>query len=546
MSTTERTYIPNGRHTYNTSVSKFLIGGRYLDALTGSNKIVNGLDDPSHLAFVFGIVAEPSGLFGNPETFGKMYADFETDRQYSALEYLLNCKGSPQDVKSIQDNTMSLGANYEVGELTEDELKLDKSKQDEILASRISAENDRLNKNVTDKYKQNTERQVSADATIFSKEYLNMRAFVNGFWEICKGKQYMFQTVDGLQDAYKKYYNNKKDSFLGGSDNKIKITCLESMDLRMAALFDSYYKAVYNHKYRRMNVPHNLIKFNCYIMLHDLRNVVPPDGSTYFDSLVVRNMSTVVFVFKNCTIDIEECGQTFSSIANTEVNETKFDFTFTYDDIDIAVDSLADFLESKQAESYDNPHREMYDTLDIVSLNDYNKITDADYTSAYGKTRNTNKLVYGESEMFGNAYEDDFTLNVGNILKKAGSLTFNYLTNGTQMGNVYDESWAGIVANLVSSISTGGLHSIASQYISKGKTIAMEKLDNYARERFGNNGGGETNVLTNTDLNPDNPNRGARPSGYGGTRSVSNGTLGNLDMNPRNAPSGPTKTLGQI
>ena len=381
-------------------------------------------------------------------------------------------------------------------------------------------------------------------------------AFVNGFMEICKAKQYIFQTVEGLQDAYKKFYNNKKDSFLGGSDNKIKITCLESMDLRMTALFDAYYKAVFNHNYRRMNIPHNLIRFNCYIMLHDLRNIVPQTNNAN-DMMklavtddVVKNMSTVVFVFKNCTIDIEECGQSFSSTSNVEVNETKFDFTFTYGDVDIAVNSLADFLAS--AKNDDSSYRARYDTLDIMKIRgDGKRLTSGDYQKsqsltdanrlAYGKT-----LEYGESEMFGNAYEDDFTLNVGNILKKAGSLTFNYLTNGTQMGNVYDESWAGIVANLVSSISTGGLHSIASQYISKGKSVAMEKLDNYARERFGNNGGGETNTLTNSELNPDKPNRGARPSGFGGTRSVSNGTLGNLDMNPRNAPSGPTKTLGQI
>jgi len=552
MSTTEKTYKPNGRDTYDTSVSKFLIGGKYSGALRGYNKIVNGMDDPSHLAFVFGIVPEFSGLFGQEylDKSVRVVSDFENDRHYGALDYFK---------KSISENFSTYNDDGSINNKFKQydgiDLSIIGNNETESEASDIDEGVEELPKEVvqynTDKYN----AYLSARRT-FPTEYENMMAFVNGFMEICKAKQYIFQTVEGLQDAYKKFYNNKKDSFLGGSDNKIKITCLESMDLRMTALFDAYYKAVFNHNYRRMNIPHNLIRFNCYIMLHDLRNIVPQTNNANdmmrlaVTDEVVKNMSTVVFVFKNCTIDIEECGQSFSSTSNVEVNETKFDFTFTYGDVDIVVNSLADFLAS--AKKDDSSYRARYDTLDIMKIQgDGKQLTSGDYQksqslddanrSAYGKS-----LEYDQSEMFGNVYEDDFTLNIGNMLKKVGSMTFNYLTNGTQMGNVYDESWAGIVANLVSSISNGGLYSIASQYISKGKTIVMEKLDNYARERFGNNGGGETNVLTNTDLNPDNANRGARPSGYGGTRSVSNGTLGNLDMNPRNAPSGPTKLLGQI
>ena len=492
-------YRQSGRNTYKTSVSKFLLGGRYVSALKGYNKIVNGMDDPSHLAFVFGIVPEPSGLFATKESDGYNYYDFETDRQYGALNYLESC------VKG--DSSMDGGG------MTDEDVKLSKNA-------------------FTEKY-----NNVTATNMLFPEEYANLYSFVYGFWEICKAHQYTFQTVEGLQDAYKKYYTNKKDSFLGATDNKIKITCLESMDLRMTALFDAYYNAVFSHKYRRMNIPHNLIRFNCYILLHDLRNIIPPGLTTEekmnaaANSDVVANMSTVLFVFKDCTIDIDECGQSFSTTVNNEVNETKFDFTFNYADLQISVASLADFLE------YDaeNAHRAYYDTLDISALNGVGKSeSDADYDNYIDNAGA--EFTYSEDEVFGNAYED--TLNIGGFLKKAGAMVFNYLTSGTQMGNVYDESWAGMVANMVSSISNGGLHALASPYISRGKEYVMEKIDDYARERFGNNNGGETKVLGNTDLNP--TTRGERPP-----QPANSGSLGNVELNERKDDSS-TKTLGGV
>lgn len=567
MLTESNKYKQSGRHTYKTSVSKFLLGGRYTDALKGHNKIVNGMDDPSHLAFVFGIVPEPSGLFATKESDSYNYYDFETDRQYGALNYLESC------VKG--DSSMDSGLS------------------DEDINSTSKAFTDKYNK-------------VEAKNMLFPIEYENLYSFVYGFWEICKGHQYTFQTVEGLQDAYKKYYTNKKDSFLGATDNKIKITCLESMDLRMTALFDAYYNAVYNHRYRRMNIPHNLIRFNCYIMLHDLRNIVPP-GFTMEEKMkaaatsdVVANMSTVLFVFKDCTIDIDECGQSFSTMTNTEATETKFDFTFNYADLQISVESLADFLEY----DWENAHRAYYDTLDISALNGVDRGEgDAEYDRYI--VGQTGDMSYSKNEIFGNAYDDDFTLNIGGFLKKAGAMVYNYLTNGTQMGNVYDESWAGMIANMVSSISNGGIHALASPWITRGKEYVMEKIDDYAQERFGNKGT-ETKVIGNADLNlrarGDNPNApsvstlgglelnqadggtptkmlggvelnggiasaptkslGGLETNQGGNQAPTKNlgglelnkkenqaptkSLGALEQNPRNAPSGPAKTLGKL
>lgn len=413
----------NGRNNHKTQVSKFLYGGRFDNLLKGHDKIVNGMEDPSFFAFTFGIDMGLTGLFGLPGNRTNTIYDLNTDRNYSVLTYLEN---------AISPNTQAM---IESGKLIETEnnkfADLNKLFKKDEYGNIVAPDTSNGNVSLT-----------------FSNELDNMRKFVNGFRYVTINHPYMFQQVDGLQDAYKKYYNLHKDSYLGGNDSKLKFKCLESMDLRMSALFDSYFKAVYNHKYRRMNIPRNLLRFDCWVLVHDLRNI-RMDGTSLLNAIsnaevtedIVYNLSTILFVFKNCTFDIEEIGSMVGNVTNTEANQTAFEFGINYTDLDVHVNALADVIESGGDANISNIYREKYDLLDIYSLND-------ELTS----------------------------LNLGSLVTNIGSTIFNYATMGSSMGNVYDRSWAGILSSLYSSISGAGVAGVLNSAIGQGIGMTKDKI----------------------------------------------------------------------
>ena len=416
----------NGLHTHDTSVSKFLRGGRLDNLLNAHNKIVNGMEDPSFFAFTFGIDKSFSGLFGDPNMMNLRLYDLNTDRNYSVLTYLQN---------AISPDTNSL--------LNDGDLIRKEKNTYANLDSLLMYDNER---NVI-----GTKTGSNVNLT-FGQEWIDMSQFVNGFQEIANNHPYMFQSVDGLQDAYKKYYNIHKDSFLGGNDTKIKIKCLESMDLRMSALFDCYFRAVYNHKYRRMNIPRNLLKFDCWLLVHDLRNV-RADHTDIMTSIngwnkkvtkdIVNHMSTILFKFKNCYFDIEEIGTMLSTISNAEANQTTFEFAFNYTDIDIYINALADFIRGDN-ERYGDSDNVYHSTLDINKLNDESR-----------------KIPHTE---LGNMYEDTFS--IGGLLAGIGTTILNNATHGMfQPGNVYDKSWAGLLSSMYSSITAAGVRGILNNSI---------------------------------------------------------------------------------
>lgn len=430
-------------------VSKFLRGGDIVGKiLKGNNKIVNGLDDPSNLGFMF--ILEPvflnNGLFGGIGETSNVLGI--TDIGYSALLYLKDCVGSSIDyedsgIDAVDENGMPV--------ITYDE--------------------------ITEQYVTATEKYpvVKSGSSIFLEEYKNMQAFVNGFNTIVKEYPYVFQTIEGLAEAYTKYFENKKDSFLGGGeDNKIKIGCLESMDLRMLALFNSYFNAVYNHKYRRQIVPTNLLKFNCGILVHDLRNVVvgawettpllTPENANF----ISKNISTVYFKFIDCIIDTENIGESFANVGNNEANVTNFSFSFEYNNVEIYVNSLADALESGSK-------------IEKNKILESNKIHDIELARA------KNKRKYFDNNDYNVYFNYNNGIPVGEALMNFGQQVFNSATSSTKFGNVYDESKYGVVSNMLSTITNASSSSILASLAKTGKDYLGEKImENLPSGNFAN------------------------------------------------------------
>ena len=151
-----------------------------------------------------------------------------------------------------------------------------------------------------------------------------LKAFCQGMLEIQRTRPYYFQTIDGLQPAFAKTVD-MLDPY-GGAEDGITIGMLEALDLKMTALFNLYKMAIFDVKYKRLRVPKNLLKFNVYIDVLEMRKfktvrnflgaLNPNSPSKDMINFVNENTSVVTFKFSQCVFDAAESGKVFDGISN--------------------------------------------------------------------------------------------------------------------------------------------------------------------------------------------------------------------------------------
>lgn len=101
-----------------------------------------------------------------------------------------------------------------------------------------------------------------------------------------------WQSIEGIDKIWD--YNELKDPFKGGDDAIVKISTLESIDLRITALMDLYRKACFDYEFRREIVPANLRKFQVTIFIQEIRNIQVEFG-TINNALNAYNSATQAF-----------------------------------------------------------------------------------------------------------------------------------------------------------------------------------------------------------------------------------------------------------
>lgn len=161
---------------------------------------------------------------------------------------------------------------------------------------------------------------------------LDILGFISGMKKMILEYPYIINGITGLDKAYENNYGIK-DPYMGSGDNKITLTCWESLDLRVSSMFNRYFNAIYDRQYRRERVPINLRRFNCSVYVHDVRNFGPKSMNSTDRIVELRNMyfSAIEFKFYDCEIVPEETGNIFNDISNEAPSEMKkTNFTFTY------------------------------------------------------------------------------------------------------------------------------------------------------------------------------------------------------------------------
>jgi len=158
-----------------------------------------------------------------------------------------------------------------------------------------------------------------------------LRAFIQGIQEVNSVRPYYWQTIDGLPDAWNKSFS-MLDPFSGSAEGEgITIGCLEALDLKISALFNLYKAAVYDVKYKRTVLPKNLMYFNVYVDVLEIRkfksiqNVLTRGNTNGGQNdtlrLINENTATITFEFEECVWDLTAAGKLYESVTNAGGNE---------------------------------------------------------------------------------------------------------------------------------------------------------------------------------------------------------------------------------
>tara|TARA_R110002074_G_scaffold399683_1_gene593361 strand:+ start:287 stop:1693 length:1407 start_codon:yes stop_codon:yes gene_type:complete len=168
-----------------------------------------------------------------------------------------------------------------------------------------------------------------------------LRAFVQGILEIQRTRPYYFQTITGLLEAFQKSTQFSQDPYTGTTGEEgIAIGCLEAIDLKITALFNLYRMAIYDVRYKRFVLPKNLMRFDVYVNVHEIRKfrtVVKSAEATNTRSAetttadhVNENTSQIRFKFTDCIFNVAASGKAFEGVTNTGGNITTTEIKWGY------------------------------------------------------------------------------------------------------------------------------------------------------------------------------------------------------------------------
>jgi hypothetical protein len=175
-----------------------------------------------------------------------------------------------------------------------------------------------------------------------------------------------WQTVEGIDKVWD--YKKLSDPYKGGDESRLKVTTLESIDLRITALMDLYRKACFDYEFRREIIPSNLRKFQVTIFIQEIRNIqanagaldaavntfnqltslypsatpislptieTPAQKAAMETAKVVNEFgANIMFTLKKCEFDSDKSFGNFASVSNVAPEPASQVIEFTYDSID--------------------------------------------------------------------------------------------------------------------------------------------------------------------------------------------------------------------
>ena len=172
-----------------------------------------------------------------------------------------------------------------------------------------------------------------------------LRAFIQGLQEINRTRPYYWQTIAGLDEAWNKATAFELDPYTGTTGEEgIEIGCLEAIDLKITALFSLYKMAVYDVQYKRFILPKNLMRFDVYVYIQEIRKFKtvrnwlttfnPSNNGADTANFVNENTSQIGFKFTECMWDLVASGKLYENVSNAGVEAATTAMKFKYSNIE--------------------------------------------------------------------------------------------------------------------------------------------------------------------------------------------------------------------
>lgn len=268
--------------------------------------------------------------------------------------------------------------------------------------------------------------------------------FISGMDRLTHNYPYIMQSITGLDEAYKKYFVSKGDPYMGSGDDKITISCFESLDLRVSSMFNKYLNAAYDRQYRRERLPVNLRRFCCSVFVHDIRNFRNALDKYFNENknddvsvgskiaeIALNCISAVEFKFYDCEIVPEETGSIFDNVANDNAGDMKkTNFTFTYGNC------VINFLPFEDMRKY---YKTSLEQVSNITPNDKNDKNTQEKTNTY-TSENLTKGTEQENEKYKN-YTDNLNTSVRNQFNSSSSGDFRMWFDKSSLGNVNNNDY---------------------------------------------------------------------------------------------------------
>ncbi|AFF28253.1 gp255 [Sphingomonas phage PAU] len=281
--------------------------------------------------------------------------------------------------------------------------------------------------------------------------YEALKQFIRQLQKVNVDMPYMFQTIEGLAEAK----NNFNKTILK-ENNIISFGMLETLDMRIQGLIQSYQNIAYDSIRHVWVLPRNLRQFSISIVVYPIGvyNVgtnleaesIPnakSDGTGFkkpADNILAFNH--LMFEFAQCEFDIESSGQTFiESVNNAEIEMATTSLAFKYTRVRqsgvfksllgqkvISPSSFAIINAVKEKQSGNRILNFVKDAAAPV-LRDINQLKE--------RFKSLEDFKAGFGELFGSARE---------YLERNAQAFLTNQINRLYLGNVYETSPADIVA----------------------------------------------------------------------------------------------------
>lgn len=185
--------------------------------------------------------------------------------------------------------------------------------------------------------------------------------FRSSLYMIQQQMPWFYQSVSGLDDVLSKYTSSVANEFTPykGGETPITINCLESIDLKMNMIMQTYRELCFDRKWMRTIVPVSNRQFSCTITVFDIRKLKTIQrqqiteenrvkwyqrSQNRYEQVDIDNIAEFKFHFKRC-IFLNNISTTFSEINMANSGDTATSsFAFTYGDV--VIEHCANYAQS--------------------------------------------------------------------------------------------------------------------------------------------------------------------------------------------------------